>query len=221
VPVALKYPHHVSLKKLRIAYYLDDGLVTPALDVQHTVQQAVDALAQHGIAVTLSRPEVLKEAFDILWGSFFQDGDGAQTYLNEVHALGTENLSALHEAFIEEAKMNQKDVTTLLKNLKRIGEFRMHMQSFIESYDVIICPPYATTAPHHGESLQSLQNANYSMPYNLTGWPAVVVRCGTSREGLPIGVQVIARPWHDHVALAVASFLEKALGGYQPPTQPR
>ena len=39
--------------------------------------------------------------------------------------------------------------------------------------------------------------------YYLTGWPAVVVRGGTSPEGLPIGVQVVARPWREQVALAV------------------
>ncbi len=55
------------------------------------------------------------------------------------------------------------------------------------------------------------------MTYNLTGWPAAVVRAGTSSEGLPIGVQVVARPWRDDVALAVAQHIEKVLGGWQPP----
>jgi amidase len=55
------------------------------------------------------------------------------------------------------------------------------------------------------------------MTYNLTGWPGAVVRAGTSPEGLPIGVQVVARPWREDVALAVAQFLEGALGGFQPP----
>lgn len=53
--------------------------------------------------------------------------------------------------------------------------------------------------------------------YNLTGWPAVVVRSGTSPEGLPIGVQVVARPWREDVALAVAQYIETALGGWQCP----
>jgi amidase len=44
-----------------------------------------------------------------------------------------------------------------------------------------------------------------------------VVRAGTSPEGLPIGVQLIARPWHDHVALAAARHLQRALGGWRPP----
>ena len=42
-------------------------------------------------------------------------------------------------------------------------------------------------------------------------------RCGTSREGLPIGVQVVAGPWRDDVALAAAQRLEDELGGWRPP----
>ena len=40
---------------------------------------------------------------------------------------------------------------------------------------------------------------------------------GTSADGLPIGVQVVARPWQDATALAVAGHLEKVFGGWQPP----
>jgi amidase len=58
----------------------------------------------------------------------------------------------------------------------------------------------------------------FCMAHNLTGWPAVVVRAGTSPEGLPIGVQIAAKPWREDVALAVAGVIEEELGGWQPPT---
>jgi len=45
----------------------------------------------------------------------------------------------------------------------------------------------------------------------------VAVRGGTSPEGLPIGIQVVARPWREDVALAVAQHLETVLGGWQRP----
>jgi len=61
---------------------------------------------------------------------------------------------------------------------------------------------------------------SYALPYSLTGWPCVVVRAGTSSEGLPIGVQVVARPWREDVALAVARLIETIFGGWQhPPTR--
>jgi amidase len=55
--------------------------------------------------------------------------------------------------------------------------------------------------------------------YSLTGWPAVSVRAGTSPEGLPIGVQIVARPWREDVALSVARHIESALGGWRAPKQ--
>ena len=51
----------------------------------------------------------------------------------------------------------------------------------------------------------------------MTGWPCTVVRCGTSPDGLSIGVQVIAPPWRDDLALALAAHLETTLGGWHPP----
>ena len=45
----------------------------------------------------------------------------------------------------------------------------------------------------------------------------VVVRAGASPEGLPIGVQLVARPWREDVALAAAEYIETALGGWQRP----
>jgi amidase len=57
---------------------------------------------------------------------------------------------------------------------------------------------------------------SFTTPHSLTGWPAATVRCGTSAGGLPIGLQVVAHPWRDDVALAAARALEAALGGWRP-----
>ncbi|MBL8987675.1 MAG: amidase, partial [Gemmatimonadetes bacterium] len=71
----------------------------------------------------------------------------------------------------------------------------------------------------HGQAAApaSFPQFSYTFTYNLTGWPGAVVRAGTSPEGLPIGVQLVARPGREDVALAVAGFVERARGGYQRP----
>jgi len=69
----------------------------------------------------------------------------------------------------------------------------------------------------HGSTYNRLPDFSHTMTYNLTGWPAAVVRVGASPKGLPIGVQIAARPWREDVALAVARLLEERLGGFQPP----
>ena len=93
--------------------------------------------------------------------------------------------------------------------------FRCTMLSFMENYVVLLCPACYTPAVPHG-AMRDIE-FSYALPYSLTGWPCVLVRAGTSSEGLPIGVQVVARPWREDVALAVAQHIETALGGWQRP----
>jgi amidase len=103
--------------------------------------------------------------------------------------------------------------------LRRWDAFRSEMLAWGERFDVIVCPVFAGPAPRHGETTVpgELDPTSYTTPWSLTGWPSATVRCGTSPEGLPLDVQVIAKPWRDHVALAVALELERALGGWAPP----
>ena len=55
------------------------------------------------------------------------------------------------------------------------------------------------------------------MTYNLTGWPAFVVRGGVALNGHPVGLQIHgAQPWREDVSLAMAGYLEKAPGGFRP-----
>ena len=85
-----------------------------------------------------------------------------------------------------------------------------------QEYELIVCPTAPWPAPPHGKD--SIEDYIYTLPYSLTGYPAAVVRCGTSPEGLPIGVQIVAQPWGDDVALAAARTVEDALGRWRPPT---
>jgi amidase len=95
--------------------------------------------------------------------------------------------------------------------------FRRSLLSFMEEFDVMVCPVCSFPGMAHGSTYDRLSAFSYTMTYNLTGWPAAVVRAGSSREGLPIGVQIVARPWREDVALAVAAKIERALGGYERP----
>ena len=58
---------------------------------------------------------------------------------------------------------------------------------------------------------------SHTYAYNLVGWPGAVVRVGSAQEGLPIGVQIVARPWREDVALAVTQHIETVFGGWQQP----
>jgi amidase len=94
--------------------------------------------------------------------------------------------------------------------------FRSGLLAFMSEYDLILSPAAAGPAPEYGAKSRLENQFSYTIPYSLGGNPCVVVRAGTSPEGLPIGVQVVARNWCDDVALTAARSIEKALGGWRP-----
>jgi len=103
--------------------------------------------------------------------------------------------------------------------LEEIDVLRLDLSLYMERYDLLIGPVFPTPACLPGEWVDFAARGAiaYTELHNLTGWPSAVVRAGTSRGGLPIGVQLTARPWRDADALVVAQFLESSHGGWQMP----
>jgi amidase len=93
------------------------------------------------------------------------------------------------------------------------AELRESALKFMMQFDVLICPPCNGPAPRHGD----VGSLDFTTAYffNYVGWPAAVVRVGKSAEGLPVGVQVVGRPWREDNVLAVALQIEQKLGGWK------
>lgn len=91
--------------------------------------------------------------------------------------------------------------------------FRTGLLVFMERFDAILCAVSDRPALPLGTTDD--ERFSYTLPFSLTGNPCAVVRAGTSADGLPIGVQIVARPWRDDIALAVAGQIERALGGWR------
>ena len=67
-----------------------------------------------------------------------------------------------------------------------------------------------------GQPVEYLDAVRYTQWFNALAAPAAVVPVGSSPEGLPIGVQVVARPFEDEVALGVAAVIDRAFGYREP-----
>ena len=215
VDMPLLDPADVDLGKLRIAFYTDsDGFKSPDQDTKETVEMAVEALHDVVESVTEAAPEPISRVPDMTGRT--GDGDGRAGTRRLLNKAGTTEVSPFLAKHFDEAEtISTAEFTEALEELDL---YRSDMLRFMSDYDVIVCPTTATAAPPHGATFEeSNKNGFYTGPYNLTGWPGTVVRCGASSEGLPIGVQVIARPWREDISLAVAAWLESAFGGWQRP----
>uniref|UniRef100_A0A1B6LTD9 Amidase domain-containing protein n=1 Tax=Graphocephala atropunctata TaxID=36148 RepID=A0A1B6LTD9_9HEMI len=82
---------------------------------------------------------------------------------------------------------------------------------------VLIFPSHPTPAHHHYVPFLRPFNFAYWAIINVLHFPATQVPLGLSRNGLPLGLQVVAAPYNDHLCIAVAQELESAFGGYVPP----
>ena len=84
------------------------------------------------------------------------------------------------------------------------AEVTKRCELFFESYDLLIIPTTPIAAPTiegHDAVEQAGRLTRFTAPFNLTGLPALSIPCGFTSEGLPIGMQIIARAWADAKAL--------------------
>ena len=95
----------------------------------------------------------------------------------------------------------------------------------MREFPVLLCPVASVPAWKHGErkwtidgqTVEYLDAVRYTQWFNTLGAPAAVVPVGRSPEGLPIGVQIAARPFEDEMALGVAGIVDRAFGFSPPP----
>ena len=212
VDMPLKDPKDITPTGMRIAVYDDNGVRSPTPEISAAVRTASEALSDAGATITDRRPPVLKRATELLDAGRGADG-GARTRIL-LDRYGT-NDSPLIKPKSEDSPASL-DVDGLTRLQDEMDSLRIEMLSFIQDFDAILCPVGAQSAPLHAEA-QSNTTGGYTHIYNMTGWPVAVVRAGTSGEGLPIGVQIVARPWREDVALALAAIIEEATGGWVPP----
>jgi amidase len=141
-------------------------------------------------------------------------GDGLRAFAK---SIGTHQTHPLLEGWLSKLESCRTDLAGFAKFWSALDEFRGAMYGFLNNFDVLLSPVSFSPAVPHGTSTDNsvFPGYSYTMTHNLTGWPAAVVRCGTSRDGLPIGVQIAAAPWREDIALAVADYLESACGGWQ------
>ena len=213
-PVTLGRPADVPIARLKVAFFTDNGVRTPTQETIATVKTAAQALEEAGARVEERVPPDVGEVFD-LWDRLIR-ADGYAWLKRLISAAGTPGLGSYASAawITADAPLPGDELTALVE---RVDGVRARMLRWIADIDLVVCPAMPQPAIHHGDSSASWFGDTYSDVHNLTGWPAAVVRGGTSPEGLPIGVQLVAPPWREDVALAGARIVEAASGGWQRP----
>lgn len=203
--------HRGPTDRLRIAYFTDNGIVTPDDDTVATVEAAAEALG-----AKRARPPGIEKSYDLEMAFLAPDGgDGIRKFLR---SIGSDRTHPLLDGWLAKHESYRTDLAGFARIWTELDDFRAGMRAFLRDFDVILSPVAAFPAAAHGKSIDDavFSGFSYTMTHNLTGWPAAVVRCGQSSEGLPIGVQIATAPNREDIALTVARCLEQKLGGWKP-----
>ncbi|MEP6643809.1 MAG: amidase family protein, partial [Acidobacteriaceae bacterium] len=222
-PVPVRWPSEQNLKKLTVGYFEDDGRTPVTPETRSAIRSAADALRKAGFEVQAFRPDGLEQARN-LWWQFF--GIAGGMLLGPMTAGHEADLSPILKQFSSwVAKESPHSGETLLDAWIQRDVLRMKVFAQMEKYQILLCPVASIPAFHHGERqwkidgriVEYLDAWSYCEWFNLLGTPCAVVPFGKSPEGLPIGVQIVARPWEEELMLSVAAELEAQRGSWSPP----
>jgi amidase len=209
-------PAAVRLEDLRLAFFTDNGIVAADPETVEVVRRAAAVIVNEVRSVDEQRPPGIEESYDLEMRLIGPDGgDGLRAFLA---AIGSTRTHPLLEAWLARLEPYRTTLAGFAGYWAALDQFRARMLSFLQNYDAILSPVCASAALPHGASIEerTFLGFSYTMTHNLTGWPAVVVRCGQTESGLPIGVQIATHPWREDVGLKIAEQLEALCGGWKP-----
>ncbi len=217
MPVPLGDPDEVSLGDLRIAFHTSNGVSIPTPELQAAVRKATDLLRGEVARVKEDMPMALETTSAL--HSAIMGADAGQVARQILRDAGSSEMDPDLKARIAMMSPVPVPVTELLDTLVDLENYRSAMIGFMRGYDVMIGPAASVPAALHHHGYDGFPDSgSYSHAYNLAGWPALVIRGGTSPEGMPLGIQVISSPWREDVVLAVGMFLQEVLGEFPRPS---
>ncbi|HLZ42366.1 MAG TPA: amidase [Candidatus Sulfotelmatobacter sp.] len=222
-PVAPRWPSNEELKRIRIGYFEEDGRTAVMPEIRQAVHTAAEALCQAGFHVEPFRPEGLEQAH-LLWKRFFVKMGGK--LLGPMFAGHEQEQSPIMKQFLEwSAAEPELTAAAVLDTWIQRDAVRASFLEQMQRFPILVCPPAAIPAFHHGERswtvdgkrVHYLDAWSYTAWFNLLGNPAAVIPIGHSSDGLPIGVQIVGRPWEEEAVLAIASVIEQECNAWKVP----
>jgi len=217
-PVPLRWPSVDEVKRLKIGFFEDDGRTPVTPEIREAVRTAAEALRRAGFQVEQFRPEGLEEA-RALWKRFFVKVGGM--LIGPMFKGREDDMSPTLKQFLGwSAAEPELTAASLLESWFRRDTLRASFLAQMREYPILLCPPAAVPAFRHGERSWSIEGKTvhyldawrYTEWFNLLGNPAVVIPVSQSPEGLPVGVQIVGRPWEEEQVLAVAAILQDQCG---------
>lgn len=230
-PVPMLWPGEVEARRLPIGFFEEGGGVPAAAEIRSAVRKAAEWLQLEGYTVEPFlplAPRGLERARQLWWNVF---GRMSLMALSPMTRGRETEVSPILLEFLDIAASNGGALSgdEFLATWLDRDKLRCRLLAEMRRYRVLICPACSIPAFRHGERawrvkglsgeerVAYLDAMSYSQWFNILGNPAAVVPVGQSPEGLPVGVQIVGRPFEEELVLTVARAIESRRGPWRPP----
>jgi aspartyl-tRNA(Asn)/glutamyl-tRNA(Gln) amidotransferase subunit A len=201
-PASLKtlpgdYYSHIKdgMSERKIAFAVGSFIDEADAEVLEAVRNAAKVLEDQGVIVTEVNVDFLREA--AIANAIMTQADGA-TFHRERMKEHPDWFGADVRQRLETGAAYTSSEYSLARRTQ--AEVKRRCEILFDEYDALILPTTPITAPVlEGENAveRARQLTRFTAPFNLTGLPALSVPCGFTKEGLPIGLQIISRAWNE------------------------
>lgn len=220
VPVPLGGPVD-SLAGITAAWFEDEGTHPVRDDLVAAVRKAAEALEGLGVRTAHGRPPGVDRAAAAFVALRTAEGmpEVVELATGREDQLGSNLRSSLLGA-------EPSTVADYRKAAAERDAIRTQVLGFMAEHNILLLPVASVPASDprtgvfnvNGKDIPWTELGSCCRAISILGFPVAVVPCGLSSEGLPVGIQVVGRPYRDREVLAVAAALEREFGRFSPPS---
>lgn len=210
-----------ALRGFRVASYIDERIAPVTDETSVAVASAVRALSEAGLEATDEKPPGIAGA-SRLWIELFSRAAADQ--LREMYQGREAEAGPVVRSALLTAKAKRNDMQARIEQAEALAaslvereRVREEILRWMKTTPLIVMPVGSVPAFAHGasrvdvkgQSISIFRAFGYSHAANVFGLPSVVVPAGRSAEGLPIGIQIIGRPFAERTIMAAAGAIEE------------
>ena len=196
-----------GIKGLRAALAVGSFIEEADAEVLEAVQQASKVFEKLGAKIEIVDVSFLRQAAQA--NGLMTPADGAAFHRDRL-ADAPEKFGADVRLRLEAGRNFTSTEYILARRTQT--EMKRRMEIFFEQYDLLLLPSTPITAPlieGNDAVEQARRLTRFTAPFNLTGLPALSVPCGFSKDGLPIGLQIVSRAWNESCVLRAGAAYER------------